>query len=72
MISKEHPIEILQQALEYEEKQLEECYENIKSLKNRIAKDENYTREISARISGLKDAIQKLKGIANIERANKL
>ena len=72
MTSKEHPIKILEQALEYEEKRLAECRENIKSLKNRVTKDEGLSLEIISNIAGVKDAILKLKGIANLEEKNKI
>ncbi len=72
MTSKEHPIKILEQALEYEEKQLAECQENTKSMKNRIVKDEKFAAEMTKNIEELKDAIHKLKGIANLEEAKKI
>ena len=72
MISKEHPIKVLKQALEYEEKRLAECQECIKSLKERTVKDENLVVEILAGIEGLRDAIHKLKGLDNLEKKNKV
>jgi len=70
MINKEHAIKILKQALEYEEKQLAECRANIKSLKERTVKDENFVVENMASIEGLKDAIHKLSGLDNLEEKN--
>jgi len=72
MISKKHPIEILEQALRYDEQELEACQGNIKSFRKRASEKEDDARIIIARISGLKDAIHKLKGLDNLEKKNKI
>lgn len=70
MISKKHPIEILEEALKYERKRLETCQNTIKALKNSVAKDEGLAMACIARITGLEDALHKLKGLDNLEKKN--
>ena len=72
MIGKKYPIEVLEQALKYEEEQLETCVQNIKSLKDLVAKRNGESMMIIARISGLKDALHKLEGLDNLEEQNKI
>ncbi len=71
MISKKHPIEILEEALKYEREQLENCQKSIKSMRNQAAKDESSAMKCIARISGLEDALHKLNGLDNLEKKNK-
>lgn len=68
MTSKKHPIEILEKALEYERDQLATCQEGIKSLRNKATKNEGLAMTSIARITGLEDAIHKLKGLDNLEK----
>ena len=72
MSSKEHPITILEEALKYEESQLQKCQASIKALRSHAHQDEDHAVAFIARISGLKDAIHKLKGLDNLEKKNKI
>jgi len=69
---KEHPIQILEEALKYEEERLGSCQQTIKSMRSRITKDEDLAMKTIARISGLQDALHKLKGLDNLEKGNEL
>ena len=72
MISKKHPIEILEEALKYEKDQLGQAQVNIKTLKDQAAKEEGQLMPKIARITGLEDALHKLKGLDNLEKKNKI
>ena len=72
MISKKHPIEILEQALKYEKEQLESCQQNIKSMRNQATERESSAMGCIARITGLEDALHKLNGLDNLEKKNKV
>lgn len=68
MISKKYPIEILEEALKYERERLESSQQTIKSLRNQATKDESLVMACIARITGLEDALHKLKGLDNLEK----
>jgi len=69
---KEHAIKTLEEALHYEKQELVLCQQNIKSLRDQATGKEGYELQLISRIAGLEDAINKLKGLANLEAKNNI
>ena len=72
MISKKYPIKILEEELKLREEQMDSYQKTLKSIKDSVNKYHASIIEITERISGLKDALYKLKGLDNLEKKNKI
>jgi len=72
MISKKYPIKVLEERLKYERQSLEDEQGHIKTLKDQAIREEGHLMTHIARITGLEDALRKLKGLDNLEKHNKI
>lgn len=67
-----NPIEFLEAAIKEEEERLEDYLRDIKTFKNEVVMIEAKAKEAISHIAGLRDALHKLKGLAELERKAKI
>ena len=72
MNSKQYAIEKMEELLRSEEEKLSDCRRDIKTFRNEVGDLEGKSMGFISNIAGLKDAIHKLKGLDNLEKAKKI
>ena len=72
MNSKQYAIEKMEELLRSEEDKLSDCRQDLKIFRNEVGDLEGKSMGFISNIAGLKDALHKLKGLDNLEKARKL